>query len=76
MAHYWPISTSDGKQERRVQMAEVMTRTVRDTATDETGQGEHAVKDAVCRIGECEVLGTSRAKVTDGAEHAHCRETR
>ena len=56
-------------------MAEVVTRTIRDTATDETGQGEHAVKDAVCRVGESEVLGTSRTEVTDGAEHAHRRET-
>ena len=60
---------------RAAETAGGVTRTVRDTTTDEAGEGEHAVKDTVRRVGEREVLGASRTKVTDGAEHAHCRET-
>lgn len=66
-------SATDGISNGEDQTAE--ERTVCDTTTDKAGQGEHAVKDAVCGVGECEILGASCPEVTDGAEHAHCRET-
>ena len=45
--------------------------TVADTAANETGKGEEAVENAVCSIGEGDILETSCTKVGDGTEHAY-----
>lgn len=51
-------------------------RTVVDSATDKTGEREHAVEDTVGSVGKRDVLGSSSTKVRDGAEHACRSETK